>query len=716
MNAPLVRHQVRDVSTIERAGSGEPGKGRGSGHDRVPGNLDPTTIDPKTLCRLLEGQQAVMRFMSGRGDLGETLSAVAAVANFAATGWRCAVAHCMDDATGVAIVDASGKHASVPVSAMTEFIEAAAGASWIAHPGAHQLGAAAAELVEASAEHGVWCEVIRQQLESETSILLVFQVGEQQNAVPGATEIRRALADMVRCTIEAKHREIVHEDANQRFMALAKTVPGVIYQRVVRSDGDIRYTYISESARDLFGVEPNEIIAEPQALFGRHGPEYAASFRERLLKASREMSVWDVEATIITRAGEKKHTHAIARPYRAPDGSVVWNGVILDQTRIKEAELAAQQAETRTRETITESIPQGLALFDPDGRLVTCNAIYLELYPFLRDQVARGTTYDEILRAETEHGLDVDSEDSEAGVASRIEAVAAGGNVFERRLPTGEWILVNERRAEDGATVVLHTVVTELKEREAALQRSNRELQDFAFVASHDLQEPLRKIEAFGGRLANSLADQLDERSKLYLDRMLNAAERMRILIGDLLAYSRVTTKAQPFMVVSLERIVSDVIGDLQVTIEETHADIKVDPLPTIDADPTQMRMLFQNLLSNALKYRKDDSPPSISVTVDNESVSADGTKQVPYGAAAVTVRVKDNGIGFDMKYADRIFAIFQRLHGRNDYEGTGIGLATCRKIVERHGGQIAVDSEVGHGSDFIVTLPLKQAYVETIQ
>jgi len=230
------------------------------------------------------------------------------------------------------------------------------------------------------------------------------------------------------------------------------------------------------------------------------------------------------------------------------------------------------------------------------------------------------------------------------------------------------------------------------------LGRSNRELQDFASVASHDLQEPLRKIQAFGDRLATT--SHLEPDTQVYLDRMLDAASRMRILIEDLLTYSRVTTKAKPFRRVSLKRIVQEVLSDMEIRIEETGAVVTVGRLPSIEADATQIRQLFQNLISNAVKFHKTDVKPSIKIhsKIDRSDIQD-----------MVAITVEDNGIGFDQKYTDRIFTIFQRLHGRNEYEGTGIGLAVVRKIVERHGGTVVAESEIGKGSRFIVTLPIKQ-------
>ena len=236
-----------------------------------------------------------------------------------------------------------------------------------------------------------------------------------------------------------------------------------------------------------------------------------------------------------------------------------------------------------------------------------------------------------------------------------------------------------------------------LKAAVAELERSNAELQQFAYVASHDLQEPARKIQAFGDRLKAKYAGALDERGLDYLDRMQNAARRMQVLINNLLTLSRITTKAKPFVPVDLSHVVRGVVSDLELHIEKTGGDVEVRAMPTIDADPTQMRQLFQNLIGNGLKFHLPGDKPVVKIygQVLNE---------------VCQVMVEDNGIGFDEKYLDRIFAVFQRLHGRGEYDGTGVGLAICQKIVERHGGSITAKSSPGKGATFIVMLPLRHA------
>lgn len=229
------------------------------------------------------------------------------------------------------------------------------------------------------------------------------------------------------------------------------------------------------------------------------------------------------------------------------------------------------------------------------------------------------------------------------------------------------------------------------------LERSNQELQDFASIAAHDLQEPLRKIQTFGDRLVTRFQKELSSDAQDYLERMLSSAKRMRKLIDDLLTFSRVTTKAKAFEPADLNQILQDVLSDLEVRIEQTKAKIEVTDLPLIDADPSQMRQLFQNLLANALKFHQKDVSPVIQVKSTSTQTHC-------------SISVADNGIGFEEKYLDRIFTIFQRLHGKHEYEGTGVGLAVCRRIVERHGGTITAKSSPEHGATFRVTLPLKHS------
>ena len=276
--------------------------------------------------------------------------------------------------------------------------------------------------------------------------------------------------------------------------------------------------------------------------------------------------------------------------------------------------------------------------------------------------------------------------------------------------------------------VFLFKDITERKQTEEALARkaaelarSNAELEQFAFVASHDLQEPLRKIQAFGDRL-KTRCDAVDlGDGRTYLDRMQNAAARMRTLIDDLLTFSRVISRTQPFAEVDLGTVAREVLADLEVQIERSGATVEVGELPVIEADPMHMRQLFQNLAGNALKFHEPKAKPVVKIAARITDIKFELSETAIMRRRAFSadksvteqwceLTVQDNGIGFDEQYLDRIFAVFQRLHGRHEYEGTGIGLAVCRRIVDRHNGTITAKSKPGTGATFFVQLPVRQA------
>lgn len=241
-----------------------------------------------------------------------------------------------------------------------------------------------------------------------------------------------------------------------------------------------------------------------------------------------------------------------------------------------------------------------------------------------------------------------------------------------------------------------------VRERTSELRRGNEELERFAVVASHDLQEPLRKIQAFGERLEAKHAAALDDQGREYLRRIVGAAARMRAMVGDVLALARVATEKRPFVPVDLGAAAAEVVSDLEVLIRQTGGRVEVGDLPTIRADPIQMRRLLQNLIVNALKFHRPGAAPRVGVSA--RPIFVDGEPN----PTAIELAVADDGVGFDEANRDRIFQPFQRLRGRSEYEGAGLGLAICRRIVDRHSGAVAVTSEPGRGTTFRVTLPVR--------
>jgi signal transduction histidine kinase len=253
------------------------------------------------------------------------------------------------------------------------------------------------------------------------------------------------------------------------------------------------------------------------------------------------------------------------------------------------------------------------------------------------------------------------------------------------------------------------TYESQLKQFTLELQRSNQDLEQFAYVASHDLQEPLRKIRAFGDRLTARYGQGLDAPGVDYINRMQSASARMQVLIEELLSFSRVSKPGIVVEKLNMNELVKEVLDDLDVQIRREGAELKVSKIPTIRGEHTQIKRLIQNLVSNAIKFHKPGHPPRIEIsarTLRGSQVSEEFQFQA-MRPEYVKIDVKDNGIGFDEKHKEKIFNIFQRLHGRAEYEGTGIGLAICRKIVTNHGGMITANSKEGEGSEFIIILPI---------
>jgi PAS domain S-box-containing protein len=370
----------------------------------------------------------------------------------------------------------------------------------------------------------------------------------------------------------------------------------------------------------------------------------------------------------------------------------------------QESLAALRQSEELFRLLVDGITDYAIYMLDPSGKVVSWNR---------GAQRLKGYSTEEIL------GKDVsvffDPEDIAAGKPQAELARAANDGRTEEEA----W-----RVRKDGSRFRAHVTVTALHDgagnlrgfakvtrdvtaRQAAddklrayarkLERSNRELETFASVASHDLQEPLRKIRSFGDRLMSKYAERLDPTARDYLERMCAAAARMQELIENLLTFSRVTTRAQPFALVDLGAIAREALSDLESRVAQTAGHIELGALPVLYADATQMRQLFQNLLGNALKFHRAGVPPVVRA----------GSKSQP--GERWEMWVEDNGIGFEPQYAERIFGLFQRLHGRSEFEGTGIGLAICRKIVERHHGTIVATGVPGAGARFTLTLPYRQ-------
>lgn len=345
--------------------------------------------------------------------------------------------------------------------------------------------------------------------------------------------------------------------------------------------------------------------------------------------------------------------------------------------------------------SIFENSLDAIFLTHPDGRVTDVNPAACRMF---------GKTKEEICQAGRQAILSVDGHELTAPLEERTETsqmsrertfLRADGSSLHTDMSS---VIIPD---EDGprSFVILHDITnrktTEKRLRQATdeLARSNRDLESFAHVASHDLQEPLRMVSSFLTLLQEKYKDQLDDTARDYIGFSVEGSVRMASLIHDLLDYARVNTKGKEPVPVDLNLVGEEVKANLRASIDESNTLITVDPLPTIQADAAQMRQLFQNLIGNAIKFRVKGGHPEIFIGASRQNHEW-------------VFQIKDNGIGIDPSQFDRIFQVFQRLHGRDEYTGTGIGLAICKKIVERHGGRIWVESEPGKGTTFWFSLP----------
>ncbi|MPV69292.1 PAS domain S-box protein [Burkholderia sp. BE17] len=359
-----------------------------------------------------------------------------------------------------------------------------------------------------------------------------------------------------------------------------------------------------------------------------------------------------------------------------------------------------KRAEERLR-LVVEAAPNAMVMVNRGGQIVLVNSQTERVFGYSRDELV-GQSIERLVPARFR--------DQHPGhrtaflAAPKSRPMGAGRHLTGLRRDGTELpveIGLNPIETDEGMFVLAAIVdITEriraeqaLRERTDELARSNRDLEQFAYVASHDLQEPLRAVAGPLQLLQRRYQGQLDARADEYIGHAVEGATRMQALIEDLLAYSRVGRSDNPFQSMQCAAALDNALNNLAVALEEAGAEVHRGFLPTVQAIPSQLTLLFQNLVGNAVKFRRNDGPLQIRVGAEP-------------GADGWLFRVEDNGIGIDAQYFERIFLIFQRLHTRRDYPGTGIGLALCKRIVERHGGRIWVESEPGKGATFLFTLP----------
>ncbi len=480
------------------------------------------------------------------------------------------------------------------------------------------------------------------------------------------------------------------------------------------------YTYINQRAGKIFNRQPEDLIGKniweefPEGVGQKfYHAYYQAIAEQRVIEIEEYYPPWD--------------SWFENRIYPSPEGLSIF---FQDITRRKLAEIALERNERRYRSLVIAT-SQAIWVTDSNGNIVEdipswrnltgqseaevkrrgrLNAIHPEDRELTELLWTQALTTKSLYK--TEHRVRL-ADGSYRFFAARAVPVLDDNDEIQ------EWVGANtditERKLAEAALYQANEELeTKVQERTADLQklneelkRSNQELEQFAYVASHDLQEPLRAVTGYSQLLGQEYQDCLDESAQEYLSYIVDGATRMQRLIQDLLAFSRVATRGQEFVLVDCNAALNTALSNLHVAIAESQAIITHDPLPQLLADKTQMVQLFQNLIGNAIKFRRKDLPPQIHIGAVQRAEEAAGEIPISHSLEWL-LSVQDNGIGIKPQYLNRIFEVFRRLHTRREFTGTGIGLAICKKIVERHGGRIWAESQLGVGTIFYLTLNAK--------
>lgn len=512
--------------------------------------------------------------------------------------------------------------------------------------------------------------------------------------VRGIVTISRDVTDQVRYEEQLRASE-------ERF----RTVADYSYDWGYWINPEGKFVYVSPSSEQVTGYPPRAFEENPDLLQQIIHPDDRSKVIAHLEEESEKEGAHTVEFRILTRGGDVRWINHGCQSVYGQDGR--WLGRRASQIDITARKAMEEAAKAREAllDTVLENLPVGVWITDERGEIQQGNAAGRSIW--------EGGAYVGPEDYGVYKGWRVDTgEPIQPGEWAVARAVSEGKTTINEEVQIecfdgSHKIILNsaiplwEEGAIQGAVIVNHDVTLlkdaqkQLEQFNQELARSNQDLEQFAYVASHDLQEPLRMIASYLQLLERRYEDQLDQEAHEFIGYAVDGAGRMKKLINDLLAYSRVGTRGQDPEPIAVEPVLERVIRGLGMTIEETNATITYGRLPTVRADPNQLAQVFQNLISNAIKFR-GEAPPQIEIRAERAEDQW-------------IFSVQDNGIGIDPLYHDRIFIIFQRLHTRQEASGTGIGLAICKKIVERHGGRIWLDSRPGEGTTFHFSLPLER-------
>ncbi|WP_049914506.1 PAS domain-containing sensor histidine kinase [Haloterrigena salina] len=489
---------------------------------------------------------------------------------------------------------------------------------------------------------------------------------------------------------DQKERERLLRREYNQTEKLLRTAPIAI--AVQNAEGETILT--NQRAQESLGLSDQEFIGESDdvgewVIYDSDGERLPTDEMPAARVLETGSPVFNEELVVDPPDGERLQFRVNATPLHGPDGveRVVTAAEDITELKRRERQLEHRKSELETElSEILGRISDAFYALDDEWRFTHLNEQAAEILRQSREEVLGKKVWktfpddaEGIYREQFQQAMDTQE--------------PVNFEVYAEDLDT--WLEYNVYPSESGVSIYFHDI-SERKEYQRKLEKSNERLEQFAYAASHDLQEPLRMVSSYLQLLESRYADRLDDDGEEFIEFAVDGADRMRQMIDGLLAYSRVDTQGEPFEPVDLDTVVDAVCEDLQMKIEETAAEIAVDSLPRVRGDESQLQQVFQNLLSNALEYSGDE-PPRVEIAAER-------------ARSTWRISVADNGIGIDPDDQERVFEVFERLHSREEYDGTGIGLALCQRIIERHEGTIWVDSEPGEGTTFSFTLPAADA------
>ena len=514
----------------------------------------------------------------------------------------------------------------------------------------------------------------------------------------------------------SENSEILGTNAEAVFRALGECSPDFI--SLATTHGEL--FYLNATARRWLGLEEDSPLTSV-TLHDFYSEESWRELRDVAVPGVNKSGQWEGLSRLENlKTKQQQSVQTFMYRLKIPLGERTSCLAIIHRDAESVNRLRESLTEAQARKnSILESSLDPIITINHEGVIIEFNRAAEQIFGYPRDKVLNTRPSDVLFppslsaehRSRIERYLEA-GEGSMLGKRVEVTASRANGEVFHAEMA----MTIGQINGAPVLTFFVRDISARKKAQDeqaryaAELERSNRDLEQFAYVASHDLQEPLRKIRAFGDRLEMKCKDLLDETAQECVTRMQSAAARMQELIEGLLTLSRVTTRARDFEQVDLSLIAQQVLGDLEAQIERVHGRVEVGKMPTIQAEPLQIRQLLQNLIGNALKFHRPEETPVVKVEARYVTPREQRQSRKSLAEEKCRITIEDNGIGFDPQYAERIFGIFQRLHTRDVYEGTGIGLAICRRIAEYHGGQITVRTEPGKGATFEVLLPVVQA------